>query len=120
MESTQVQSSPQVEMARAQRYAIDTLLRFRVRGDSEWYEGVMENISTSGVLIRTSQRLEPDTVLEMRFFLPVELDGECAAEVICRGSVIRLSPDQVSDGTMRVAAKIIHSRFLRQLGKLGT
>lgn len=120
MESTRAQNGSPTEIARAQRYAIDTLLRYRVRGEREWREGVMENISISGVLLRTTQPLEADTILEMRFLLPVELEGECAAEVICRGSVIRSEEDTDPDGNIKVAARIIHSRFLRQLGRLET
>jgi PilZ domain len=102
--------------ARARRYDIGTAVRYRVRGQREWHEGVMENISYSGVLIRTSQFFPPDTNIEMRFFLPVELDGERAAEVLCRGSIVRSTPSTKSAGAVKVAARITHSRFIRQTG----
>ncbi|HEY1500125.1 MAG TPA: PilZ domain-containing protein [Acidobacteriaceae bacterium] len=104
------------ESPRARRYEIGTSIRFRVRGEREWHEGLTENISISGVLIRTGRALDPKTAIEMRFFLPVELDGECAAEVFCRGFVIRSSKCRIPAGTYTIAAKIMHSRFLRQMG----
>lgn len=117
MESNGAASATQTEISRAHRYDIDTVIRYRVRGDREWREGVTENISISGVLIRTAHPLDPNTAIEMRFFLPVELDGECAAEVFCRGMVVRSSKSTISAGAATIAAKIIHSRFLRQTAR---
>lgn len=101
------------EVSRARRYEIGTLIRYRARGEREWHEGVTENISISGILIRTGRFLNPKTAIEMRFFLPVELDGECAAEVFCRGLVIRSSRCRFPAGSVMIAARIVHSRFLR-------
>ncbi len=102
------------EMTRARRYEIGTVIRYRVRGQREWREGMTENISTSGVLMRTGSPLEPNTAIEMRFFLPVELHGESAAEVFCRGLVVRSSQCADPAGAVSIAARIVHSRFLRQ------
>jgi hypothetical protein len=107
-----------VGVSRARRYQIGTTVRYRVRGQSTWHEGVMENISYSGVLIRTGHFLPPNTFVEMRFFLPVELNGERAAEVLCRGSIVRSSPSTTSAGSVSIAARITHSRFLRQTGRI--
>lgn len=103
--------------SRARRYEIGTPIRYRVRGEREWREGVTENISISGVLIRASHALEPNTSIEMRFLLPVELEGEFAAEVFCRGLVVRSSSRPAFAGTTAIAARILHSRFLRQTGR---
>lgn len=115
MDSEQVCEATQPEIPRARRYEIGTAIRFRVRGEREWHEGLTENISVSGLLIRAGRALEPRTAIEMRFFLPVELDGECAAEVFCRGFVIRSSKCRIPAGTYTIAARIMHSRFLRQI-----
>lgn len=117
MDSELAAGATETEIFRARRYEIGTHIRFRVRGGREWHEGMTENISISGVLIRTNQPLEPNTAIEMKFFLPVELDGECAAEVFCRGCVVRSSRCRVPVGTYTIAARIIHSRFLRQTGR---
>jgi hypothetical protein len=116
MESDQIIDSTNPEIPRARRYEIGTAIRFRVRGERDWQEGLTENISVSGLLIRSGRALDPRTAIEMRFFLPVELDGECAAEVFCRGFVIRSSKCRIPAGSYTIAAKIMHSRFLRQMG----
>lgn len=116
MDSDRAVSTSQTEVSRARRYEIGTVIRYRVRGEREWHEGVTENISTTGVLIRTDRSLEARTAIEMSFFLPVELDGECAAEVFCRGLVIRSSKCRVPANTVTIAVKIAHSRFIRQMG----
>lgn len=115
MESDRACSATNSEIPRARRYEIGTTIRFRVRGEREWHEGLTENISVSGLLIRSGRALDPRTAIEMRFFLPVELDGECAAEVFCRGFVIRSSKCRIPAGTYTIAARIMHSRFLRQM-----
>jgi hypothetical protein len=116
MDSDGAYSASNPETPRARRYEIGTSIRFRARGEREWHEGLTENISISGMLIRTARSLDPKTAIEMRFFLPVELDGECAAEVFCRGFVIRSSKCRIPAGTFTIAARIMHSRFLRQMG----
>jgi len=116
MDSDRACSATNPEIPRARRYEIGTAIRFRARGEREWHEGLTENISISGLLIRSARSLDPKTAIEMRFFLPVELDGECAAEVFCRGFVIRSSKCRIPAGTYTIAAKIMHSRFLRQMG----
>lgn len=116
MDSDRALSAASIEISRARRYEIGTAIRFRVRGEREWHEGMTENISISGVLMRTACPVEPQTTIEMRFFLPVELDGEIAAEVFCRGFVIRSSKCRIPAGSFTIAARIMHSRFLRQMG----
>lgn len=116
MDLDQAASTASTEISRARRYEIGTLIRYRVRGAREWHEGVTENISISGVLIRGAQALDPRTAIEMRFLLPIELDGESAAEVFCRGLVIRSSKCRFPAGTVTIAARIVHSRFLRPMG----
>jgi hypothetical protein len=104
-------------VARARRYDIGTALQFRAEGGKEWLAGVMENISISGVLLSADQAVDLDTAIEMKFFLPIELNGEFAAEVFCRGSVVRLSKGAFPSGQFRIAARIEHSRFLRQMNQ---
>lgn len=113
MDLEQAANGANTEVSRARRYEIGTLIRYRARGERQWREGVTENISISGVLIRAEEVLEPRTAIEMRFLLPIELDGERAAEVFCRGLVIRSSKCRFPVGTVTIAAKIVHSRFLR-------
>jgi hypothetical protein len=115
MEPDRALSATPTEICRARRYEIGTAIRYRVRGERAWHDGVTENISISGVLMRSFRPLDPKTAVEMRFVLPVELDGERAAEVFCRGFVIRSSTCRIPAGAFTVAARIMHSRFFRQM-----
>jgi len=101
---------------RAKRYRISAATKYRIQGQGVWYEGVMKNMSTSGVLIGTGFSLPLKTVIEVRFLLPVQLAvGESAAEVHCRGSVVRSWNCQLpAEAAAMVAARISHSRFLRR------
>ena len=75
----------------------------------------MKNMSISGVLLSTFHSLPLEAILEMRFSLPVHLiSGESAAEVLCRGFVVRTSKNELSGGESMVAARVTRSRFLRQ------
>lgn len=118
METTLTANEGQMGVPRARRYGIGTSIRYRVGGANSWREGTLQNISITGVLLCTDQPLDIDTTIEMRFVLPVELlNGESAAEVLCRGIVVRSSPAEGPEEETQVAAKIISSRFLRQPGR---
>jgi hypothetical protein len=110
------ESGARNRVPREKRYEISAATKYRIRGQTEWYEGEMKNMSISGVLIGTVFTLPLETAIEMRFSLPVHLtDGESAAEVLCRGSVVRSWKCMVPDeAAAMVAARITHSRFLRQ------
>jgi hypothetical protein len=99
--------------SRATRYEIVTAVRYRVRGESTWQEGLLKNFSISGMLIAATQPLEEGTSIEMRFTLPAELEGKTAADVCSRGFVVRSERDKTSRGTVYIAAKILHSHLLR-------
>ena len=114
METMVAANERQTEIPRARRYEIATSIHYHVGGASIWREGILENISVSGVLLRTDQPVEVNTQIEMRFVLPVELIGERAAEVICRGIVVRSFPAVGPENTIKIAARIVNSRFLRQ------
>ncbi len=84
---------------RAERFALQTPLRYRVRGQLNWHHGSIENISRSGVLFRGHDLVRPDTPVEMRFVLPISLPDEPAAEVICSGLVVRIvEPSDTATG----------------------
>jgi hypothetical protein len=104
------------KVSRAKRYEMNAAAKYRIRGEKEWFEGLVKNMSISGVLIGTAFSLPLATVIEMRFSLPVQLAGdEPPAEVLCRGSVVRSWQGKAPDeAEAMVAARITHSRFLRQ------
>lgn len=74
------------EQPRAQRITIHTPLRYRVAG-GEWQEGTMVNISESGVLFRTSQKVPSIREIEMQFSLQTARGA--AVQMACRGVIAR-------------------------------
>jgi hypothetical protein len=112
-EGNQPARAGQSDVLRAERYEIGTAIRFRIQGERGWHCGMTENISVTGVLIRASLDLDPNTAIEMKFVLPVELSGESAAEIICRGVIVRSSKCNPPSGAIVIASTITHSRFLR-------
>ena len=102
---------------RAERYDINTVVAYRNRGKMEWHKGVMKNVSISGVLICAESMLPEETAIELKFSLPVQLEGgEFAAGVLCRASVVRSwkCEDARGKSAAMVAARITHSQFLRR------
>jgi hypothetical protein len=89
---------------RATRFDLHLPLKYRLLGESGWREGTTENISRSGMLFIT-----PNAQLEFNLVLPAEIAGLAAAEVICRGEVVRT----VESGTVSptLAAKILQYHF---------
>jgi PilZ domain len=104
------------QVPRSERFLIQTPARYRVKGEWQWCAGAVSNISISGVLLRTEKFIEIDSVIEARFVLPVEMAGEGAAEVICRGVVVRAVACPDVPGDVLVATRIEFSRLLRQTG----
>ena len=98
---------------RAQRFKLHIPLRYRVNRESEWRKGVTTNISCSGMLFRGEDLAEPGTPIEIRLVLPSEMTKQRAAEVVCRGTVMRTErPGSNSDAPI-VATRISYYRFVR-------
>lgn len=101
-------------LPRATRYDIVTTLLYRVRGETTWQEGLLKNFSVSGMLIAAKHPLDVGTSIEMRFTLPIELKGSSAADVFCRGYVVRSTKELSSDKFVTIAARLSYSHLLRQ------
>jgi hypothetical protein len=76
---------------RAARYRLNLPIRYRTADAPDWRDGRTENISRSGILIRTGTPLPPWTPIEMLLALPAEVGGR-GQPVICRGRVVRAEP----------------------------
>lgn len=98
---------------RAPRFTIHVPLRYRVKGVKEWSQGETKNISRSGILFCGELALETNTQVELVFVLPIEVSGEAAAEVVCRGCISRIGPVTDSETPPIVAAMILDYRFIR-------
>ena len=93
-------------LPRAERFAIETTIRFRNVGQNRWYQGKTENISGSGVLFRAKNLVPLKTRVEMIFSLPIRGSGASGAHVRCFGQIARKAPPVGAGGETGLAATI--------------
>jgi len=102
---------------RARRLKLNTPVRYRVKNLGSWHEGVLENLSQSGVLFHGPQRFPSNTLVEMVFEMPEEISGQKNSTVLCQGRIIRSKETQKEtagqDGE-GLAASILDYKFLHQ------
>ena len=96
---------------RAQRFNLSLPLRYRLLGEHDWRAGTTENISRSGLLFRADEMLQPSVQLEINLVLPAEIAGLSAAEVICRGEIVRTVKPESAGIQPALAAKILQYHF---------
>jgi PilZ domain-containing protein len=86
---------------RAPRFPLALPLRCRRAGEEGWIEGVTINISSSGVLFRTSEPLDVNTPVEMR----IALGGSPArtGELRCDGHIVRIESTDPTTSSMAAA-----------------
>jgi len=103
---------------RARRLKLDTPIRYRVKNLGTWYEGVLENLSQSGVLLHGPQRFPDNTLVEMVFEMPEEISGQKNSTVLCQGRIIRTKEQAKAtterNGDESLAASILDYKFLHQ------
>jgi len=100
-------------LPRAQRLSLQTPVRYRTKGLGIWREGIVENLSQSGVFFHGPMRLPEYALVEMVFEMPEEISGQPRRTVLCQGRVLRR--DELSDcGAVGLAASILDYTFLRQ------
>jgi PilZ domain len=100
---------------RARRLKLDIPLRYRVNRASTWYEGIIENISQSGVLFLGPQPLPVNALIEMVFEMPEEISGQKNSNVVCQGRVMRAkdaAQQEEEDGQVGLAASIVDYKFV--------
>jgi hypothetical protein len=96
--------------ARPHREYLHATVRFRTKGELHWYEGVLENLSQSGLLVATRWELPKETLLELVFEMPEQVSGEKACNVLCQASIIRSEPG--AHGAW-LACSLLDYKFLR-------
>jgi len=92
---------------RATRYDLHLPLKYRLLGEQEWREGITENVSRSGVLFRTDEKISLNAQLEFNLVLPVGAAGPSPAEVVCRGEIVR----NADASSPTLAARILQYHF---------
>jgi hypothetical protein len=105
---------------RARRLKLDTPVRYRVKNLGSWYEGVIDNLSQSGVLLQGPQRFPDNTLVEMVFEMPEEISGQKNSTVLCQGRITRTKDTKDIKDTKEnaenagLAASILDYKFLHQ------
>jgi CheY-like chemotaxis protein len=97
--------------SRAQRFQLQLPLKYRQLGEHDWRAGTTENISRSGMLFRAEELLSPNVQLEINLVLPPEIAGLAAAEVVCRGEIVRAMDAETPAMHPALAAKILQYHF---------
>ena len=100
---------------RARRLKLDTPVRYRVKNLGSWHEGIIQNLSQSGVLLQGPQRFPNNTLVEMVFEMPEEISGQKNSTVLCQGRIIRTKETRVpQDGAENtgLAASILDYKFV--------
>ncbi len=102
-------------MPRARRLRTKIPLRYRGKNLSTWYEGMIQNISQSGVLFNGPQQLPANALIELIFEMPEEISGQKNSNVLCQGRLIRVKDavDNTEDA-FGLAASILDYKFLHK------
>src|SRR6266478_5314892 len=93
-------------VARPQRLTLQSPLRYRTKGLGRWHEGIVENLSHSGILLLGPQQLPESTLVEMLLEMPEQISGQQNSMVLCRGRIIRRSEARESE-SFGMAASIL-------------
>ena len=111
--------APGAHQARdAQHLAAELVVRYRVNRTSAWYEGIIENLSQSGVLFSGPQPLPVNALIEMVFEMPEEISGRKNSNVVCQGRVMRAKDarekdkSESEDENIGLAASIVDYKFI--------
>ncbi len=98
-------------LPRPPRFEVKTPIKYRKTGETQWHEGVTENISGAGVFIRAVDPVPPKTAIEMIFSLFQRSSGQATTQVHCRGYIVREVP--LTGAELGLAARITKYRLLR-------
>ncbi|MCU1271626.1 MAG: hypothetical protein JWN74_2920 [Acidobacteriaceae bacterium] len=97
---------------RARRIKMEAAVRYRVKNLGTWNEGIIENLSQSGVLIAGHQRFPENTLLEMVFEMPEAISGQKNSKVLCQGRIIRMKNPREKEPQYQFATAILDYKFV--------
>jgi signal transduction histidine kinase len=102
--------------ARLQRFPLQMPMRYRYAGAYQWYRGITENISCSGMLFRGPVPLDLFSPVEVRMALPRQMTGEAAATMLCGGFIARILDAKTTVEEAKLAATFTTFRLLTTNG----
>jgi signal transduction histidine kinase len=102
--------------ARLQRFPLQMPMRYRYAGAYQWYRGITENISCSGMLFRGPVQVDAMAPVEVRMALPRQMTGEAAATMLCGGFIARVLETKSTLQESKLAATFTTYRLLTTNG----
>jgi hypothetical protein len=97
---------------RARRLKLETPVRYRMKNVGTWTEGIIDNISQSGVLFHGPEQLPDNALVEMVFEMPEEISGQKNSNVLCQARLIRSKEAKDSEAGFGLAAAILDYKFI--------
>ena len=98
---------------RARRLRSKIAVRYRARNFGAWHEGVIQNISQSGILFHGPQEMAANSLVELIFEMPEEISGQKDSTALCQGKLIRVKEAlDNADDSFELAATILDYKFL--------
>jgi hypothetical protein len=102
---------------RQPRVAVEIPVNFRLVSEYSWNIGKTSNISKTGALLRSVQRLGPSTAVEMEFVAPAVFGDDAGQLVACRGKVVRTAPPPPNDRRATMAVQFSKMEIVRKQGE---
>jgi PilZ domain len=100
-------------MPRARRLRAKIAVRYRGKNLTSWHEGMIQDISQSGVLFHGPKQLPANAMVELIFEMPEEISGQKDSTVVCQGRLIRIKESIAdADDAFSMAASILDYKFL--------
>ena len=99
------------------RFAIQLPMRYRHAGSFQWYRGVTDDISCSGMLFRGPVPMELFAPVEVRLMMPRQITGDAAATMLCGGFIARVLDTRPSIDEAHMAATFTTYRLLSTNGQ---
>ena len=105
-------------MPRARRLKLNISVRYRGKNLSTWYQGIIQNISQSGVMFHGPQQIPANALIEMIFEMPEAISGQKNCSVLCQARMVRVKDalDNTEDA-FGLAASILDYKILRHLSE---
>ncbi|MFZ0745158.1 MAG: PilZ domain-containing protein [Terracidiphilus sp.] len=100
-------------VARPQRFPIRAIMDYRIIGENRWYAGIVENMSSTGVLFRGERVVQVDSSIEVTVNVSRSLAEGHGSKMVSRGKVVRVSSDEADPESTVTAASLSQLRILR-------
>ena len=100
------------------RIKMETQVRYRVKNLGTWNEGIIENLSQSGVLIGGQQRFPENTLVEMVFEMPEAISGQKNSKVLCQGRIIRMKSGKAKEPELSSPPQFLTTNSSVSLGHI--